>query len=156
MIRAIAAIDARRGIAASGKIPWNIPADSGYFRKQTQGSTVIMGHKTYQEFATPLPNRRNIVVSRHAIAIRQGFEILHDIDAFLEQAQDDVWIIGGAGLYESTLQYCDELYVTHIEGDFNCDQFFPVWEKEFALKQASAWQTEGDYTYQFAVYARNT
>lgn len=154
MIRAIAAIDDRRGIAANGGIPWNIPEDSTYFREQTETGIVLMGKDTYDEFAQPLPNRRNVVASRHLQTVREGFELVHDVPGFLQQTQDDIWVIGGAGLYESTLEFCDELYLTHIAGDYNCDRFFPDYILMFSLKNQSAEQSSGEYRFIFASYER--
>jgi dihydrofolate reductase len=156
MIRAIAAIDDKQGIAAKGKTPWAIPADIHYFRDQTEGKTVVMGREMYTEFSDPLSGRSNVVVSHTLESVRPGFQLVHDIDTFLKQAVEDVWIIGGAGLYESVLGYCDELYLTHVQGDFDCDRFFPAYEGTFALKQESAWQNDGKYTYKFSLYGRST
>ncbi len=155
MIRAIAAVDEKLGIAANGGIPWTIPEDGQYFRQQTETGIVLMGKDTYEEFAEPLPNRRNIVASRHLRTAREGFEIVNDVNEFLQNTLDDVWIIGGAGLYTSTLHYCDELYLTHIEGDFNCDRFFPVYADGFSLLSQSSEQVSGNYRFRFAVYASN-
>lgn len=114
MIRAIAAIDSQRGIALETSIPWNIPEDQAYFREKTLGGTVLMGRDTYDEFAEPLPERRNVVASRSLTEVRAGFELVANAEAFVQQAHD-VWVIGGAGLYESLLQTCHELYITHVK-----------------------------------------
>ncbi|MDB5170025.1 MAG: dihydrofolate reductase [Candidatus Saccharibacteria bacterium] len=154
MIRAIAAIDDKQGIAAGGSIPWNIPEDHRHFRSFTEHGVVVMGWATYEEFALPLPNRRNIVVSRTQQPVREGWELITDVEAFLQLATEDVWIIGGAQLYASTLQFCDELYLTQVVGDFNCDRFFPPFEADFTLQDQSPMQTSGQYQYQFNVYQR--
>lgn len=154
MIRAIAAIDNKRGIAANGVIPWQIPEDVAYFREQTEHSTVIMGWATYLEFAAPLPNRRNIVVSRTEQPVRDGFELVTDVEEFLQKTTGDIWIIGGAGLFETTLQFCDELYLTHVVGDFHCDRFFPPYENEFKLARESEIKTSGQHQFQFRVFKR--
>ena len=155
MIRAIAAIDDKRGIAAHGAIPWDIPQDKQYFREKTGHDTVLMGYKTYQEFDQPLPDRHNLVVSRHAYQVRPGFELVHSLEQLLQAPQDDIWVIGGAGLYEAALDYCDELYLTHITGDFQCDRYFPVYEEKFTLKSESTPQTQNGYNFRFAVYTKN-
>lgn len=154
MIRAIAAIDDKRGLAAKGSIPWKIPDDVRYFREQTERGIVVMGWATYLEFAGPLPNRRNIVVSRTTQPVREGFELVTDIASFLDRTQDDIWIIGGAGLFVTTLQFCDELYLTHVVGDFNCDRFFLPYENDFRLTRESETKTNGQYQFQFKVFTR--
>jgi dihydrofolate reductase len=155
MIRAIVAIDDARGIAAQGAIPWHIPVDAQYFRTQTQNGIVLMGKDTYTEFVRPLPERRNVVASRELQTVREGFELTHDVPNFLQQSTEDVWIIGGAGLYASTLQYCDELYITHVAGDFNCDRFFPEFAADFAQIQRTPMQIDNGYNFYFAVYQKN-
>jgi dihydrofolate reductase len=154
MIRAIAAIDDNRGIAANGGIPWKIPEDGRYFREQTESGTVVMGWATYLEFAAPLPNRRNIVVSRTVQPVRDGFELVTDVDAFLRGAVSDIWVIGGAGLFASTLQYCDELYLTHVFGDFKCDRFFPPYATQYELAHESLVQTSGEYQFKYQVFTQ--
>nr|AIA17167.1 Dihydrofolate reductase [uncultured bacterium] len=154
MIRAIAAIDDKRGIAAGGKIPWRIPEDTRYYKEKTEHSTVVMGWATYEEFAEPLPNRRNLVVSRTDQPIRPGFELVTDVDSYLQHATEDIWIIGGAGLFSTTLQYCEELYLTHVAGDFNCDRIFPVYEDAFTLAESSPEQVSGPYHFRYNVYRR--
>jgi dihydrofolate reductase len=154
MIRAIAAIDDKRGIAANGGIPWTIPEDGRYFREQTENGIVVMGWATYLEFAQPLPNRRNIVVSRTEQPVRDGFELVTDIEVFLREATDNIWIIGGAGLFETTIQFCDELYLTHVFGDFNCDRFFPAFNDQFILASELPMQLSGDYRFQYKIFRR--
>lgn len=154
MIRAIAAIDEKRGIAAKGKIPWDIPTDVQYFREQTLGGIVLMGRETYEQFKGPLPNRRNVVASRSLQTVREGFELTNNAHAFL-QNERDVWVIGGAGLYEALLDDCDELYITHINGDYNCDRFFPSINIKYILNSSSITHKQNGYTFTFAVYKRN-
>lgn len=154
MIRAIAAMDERRGIARHNTIPWHIPADLAYFRAQTMGHIVLMGAKTYDTLANPLPNRRNVVASRTLQAVRQGFELVHDVPAFLREATEDVWIIGGAVLFEATLADCDELYITQVNGDFSCDRFFPEYQSDFTLADQQQPQTQNGYTFSFERYIK--
>ncbi|HEY1063788.1 MAG TPA: dihydrofolate reductase [Candidatus Saccharimonadales bacterium] len=154
MIRAIAALDDKRGIAANGGIPWNIPEDSRHFRELTERGVVVMGWATYEEFAAPLLNRRNVVVSRTVQPVREGFELLVDVESFLRDAPEDTWIIGGGALFASTLQFCEELHLTHVQGDFDCDRFFPDFMGRFRLKDQTDWQSSGDYTYRFSTYER--
>ncbi|CAN5189013.1 N/A [soil metagenome] len=156
MIRAIAAIDDKRGIAAAGNppwnIPWNIPTDARHFRELTEGGVVLMGKDTYALFDAPLPNRRNVVASQKLTAVRPGFELVNDVAEFLQTSSDDIWIIGGASLYQSTLDACEELYITHIDGDFNCDRFLPDFYSKFILSKESPRQSDNGHTFRFATY----
>lgn len=154
MIRAIAAVDDQLGIAAGGVIPWDIPSDVRYFRRQTKDGVVLMGRETYEQFEHPLPERRNVVASHQLRQVRSGFELIDDAVKFVRQ-NNDVWVIGGAGLYESLLAECDELLLTHISGDYNCNRRFPSFNDAFVLATASKVMSENGYSFYFAVYRRN-
>jgi dihydrofolate reductase len=154
MIRAIAAIDDKRGIAKDGDIPWIIPEDTKYYRDKTMDSIIVMGSETYNGFEQPLPGRRNIVASRSLVSVRDGFELVSDIKTFLLEQSEDVWIIGGAGLYETTLEFCNELYLTHVTGDFNCDRFFPDYQG-YALQERSEDKTQNGHQFYYAIHTKN-
>ena len=160
MIKAIASVDEKLGIAAPGNepynIPWRTPEDLQHFRQLTMGGIVLMGRETYNTLQAPLPGRRNVVASHTAQVLRSGFELETDVAAFLQrEASKDVWIIGGAALLSSTLPYCDELHLTHVQGDFHCDRFFPDFADRFTLKDQSDWLHGGGLTFRFATYIKN-
>jgi len=156
MICFIAAIDSKLGMADEYGIPWQdkIPNEVKYFRQKTEGNTVLMGYGTYVEFKSPLPNRRNVVASSKTEALRPGFELTSDARQFIQNSTDDVWVIGGAGLFSQTLDLADELYLTRIDGDFNCTKFFPEFESKFKLKSRSEPVTENGITYRFAIWQK--
>ena len=138
MIRAIVAMDDHRGIARDGLIPWKIQADLKHFRITTEGHDVIMGYHTYQRLTKPLRNRRNYVWCRKGTTLTDGFIPVHDLQEFLERA-DDLWVIGGEAMYQETLPVCDELHITFVQGYFHCDRFFPDYESQFVCRSRSAW-----------------
>lgn len=158
MIRAIAAIDSKRGIADAHGIPWHgkVPADTKYFRDKTAHSILLMGYGFYIELEKPLPDRRNVVATTRPEPLRPGFEKVTDARAFLQGATEDVWNGGGAKLYESTLDLMDELYLTQLQGDFGCTKFFPPYDDQFELASQSDPITENGITYTFNVYRRKT
>jgi dihydrofolate reductase len=156
MIRFIAAIDSKQGLADEHGIPWQrkLPTDIAYFRAKTKGGIVLMGYRTYEEFDKPLPERRNLVASAKAESLRAGFERVHDASKFLKNTKEDVWVIGGAALFASTLDLADELYLTRVKGDFHCTKFFPPFEQDFRLESRSEPQTENGITFRFEVWRR--
>jgi dihydrofolate reductase len=156
MIHFIAAIDSKSGMAGEHGIPWQgkIPNEVKYFREKTEGSTILMGYGTYVEFKSPLPNRRNVVASSKTEALKPGFELTPDARQFIQSASEDVWVIGGGGLFSQTLDLADELYLTRINGDFNCSKFFPEFESKFDLRSRSEPQTENAITYYFEIWQR--
>lgn len=155
MIRLIAAIDWKRGIAKAGVQPWKIPADEHYFSQMTQsnGGIVLMGQKTFDVIGHPLPERRNYVLT-HQMKPGDGVIYVQDLDKFFNEQTEDIWVIGGASVFEQTIVVADELYLTQIEADFACDQFFPEYEHVFELKSQSDLHTDNGFLFSYKVYGK--
>jgi dihydrofolate reductase len=155
MIRQIAALDARRGIATESGIPWHLPGDSAYFRRQTETGAIVMGRATYEEFATPLHDRDNFVLTTTSAPLRPGFLAVSGLaQVRAARPDDDVWIVGGAGVYRETLADAAELFLTRVDGDFHCTKFFPPYEAAFALRTRDEGHRENGTTYHFETWAR--
>lgn len=159
MIRLIAALDRQRGIGKHGGQPWHIPEDEGYFAEQTKshGGHVLVGSTTFQTFTGPLSNRQNYLLTRNKEPV-DGVELVHDLDKFLHEFQDrDLWVIGGANVFSQVLELdkADELYLTHIEADFGCHQFFPEYEDEFSLIGQSELQEQNGFIFSYRRYSKN-
>ncbi len=156
MIRFIAALDSKKGLADNNGIPWQgkIPGDVAQFRDKTIGGAVMMGAGWYKEQIKPLPNRRNLVATNTTEELRDGFEKITDARKFLGETKDDIWVGGGAGLFASTLDLADELYLTRIDKDFGCTKFFPNFEDKFTLKSESPPITENNITYHFQTWVK--
>ncbi len=134
MIRSIAAIDSRLGLATDTGIPWHVPEDVVHFRSTIASSAVLMGYGTYREFVEPLPDSTNYVATRRGSVLRDGFVAVEDVRSFLtDELTGDLWVIGGALLYASTLPLVHELALTRVDGDFHCTKFFPQFEGMFGL-----------------------
>ncbi|HUD16290.1 MAG TPA: dihydrofolate reductase [Acidimicrobiales bacterium] len=134
MIRSIAAIDSRLGLATDKGIPWHVPADVEHFRSAIASSAVLMGYCTYREFVSPLPDSTNYVATRRGSELRDGFVAVDDVRSLLtDELAGDLWVIGGAVLYASTLPLVHELALTRVDGDFDCTKFFPQFEGMFEL-----------------------
>jgi dihydrofolate reductase len=131
-LRAIAAMSLNRVIGKDGKLPWHIPEDFKWFKRTTAGQAVLMGRKTYESLGGPLPNRRNLVVTRRGELA--GVEIVRDLAAFRpEQYPCDVWVIGGAEIYRQMLDRCEDLYLSVIPRTVEGDTFFPEFEGKYEL-----------------------
>jgi len=132
MIRLIAAIDEERGIATASGIPWHLRGDSAYFRAETETGLIVMGSSTYTEFAAPLHDRVNYVLTSKPAPLRAGFEPVADLDDVTRAfPSDDVWVIGGAAIYAATIGRADQLFLTQVAGDFRCTKFFPPYADAF-------------------------
>jgi dihydrofolate reductase len=156
MIRIIVAVDSKWGIAKHGQQPWDLPQDLMYFREQTMryGGHVVIGRKTYQAVGHLFAERETIVVTRFTAAI-PGAIVVNDLDAYLKNSQADLWIAGGGEIYKQALPYADELYITHIAADFECDTFFPpVNSPEFRKISEVGPYTESGVPSTQAVYKR--
>lgn len=156
LVRLIAAIDSRRGIATDTGIPWTLPGDSAYFRAKTANGLIVMGRATYEEFAAPLHDRENFVFTRASSRLRPGFTVATGLDDLRRSHPgEDIWVIGGAGVYAETIGQADELLLTQVLGDFGCTKFFPPYEDAFTLEARADAQHEGGLTYCFETWGRS-
>jgi dihydrofolate reductase len=115
-------------IGAHGKLPWHLPEDLVRFRDLTLGSTVVMGRTTWEslpERARPLPGRRNVVLTRQPGWQSDGATVAHSLAAALKAASGEVWVIGGASVYQDALAYADRVDVTELHDSFDGDVVAP-------------------------------
>lgn len=154
MIRAIAAIDDKRGLATDQGIPWDLPADVQHEREATKGGNMLMGYNTYLEFTEAPADRRWFVVTDGTEPLRKGFEPVTDLNAFMESPPENLWLFGGAGLFAQTIQYAEELHLTHVQGDFDCIKFFPEYEHNFELVEQGEPHTQNGTTFTYCIYIR--
>ncbi len=115
-----------RVIGLEGKLPWHIPQDLRNFKRITLNNTVIMGKNTYLSIGKPLPERNNIVVSS-SLQPQQGIVIAKTIEEALEKAQSydkEVFIIGGAQIYNQTILMANKMYISLIKKDYSGDTYF--------------------------------
>ncbi|MEO6847538.1 MAG: dihydrofolate reductase [Chthoniobacterales bacterium] len=134
-MKAIAAMATNRVIGKDGGIPWHISEDFRWFKKTTLGHWIVMGRKTYESLGKPLPNRRNIVLSRSANPIA-GVEVITDL-AQLEKPPEatQIFLIGGAEIYRQFINQCDEVLLSVVFREVEGDAFFPPFEDNFDLSE---------------------
>ena len=155
MIRLIAAIDSRRGIATDSGIPWKLAGDTAYFREKTATGAILMGRATYDEFAAPLHERENFVLTTDPGPLRTGFRAIGSLDqVVVDNPEQDVWVIGGATVYRETIAEAEELFLTQVVGDFHCTKFFPPYQDAFRLAAHGDDRQEGGITYRFETWQR--
>lgn len=132
---AIAAMSLNRVIGAGNKIPWHLPADFQWFKETTTGHVLVMGRKTFESIGRPLPNRATMVLSRSdfrhpgVTTIRS----LAELPPVVGERQ--VFICGGAQIYEQLLPQCAELLLTLVQREVKGDAFFPPFEDRFELAE---------------------
>ncbi|MEK7594409.1 MAG: dihydrofolate reductase [Patescibacteria group bacterium] len=159
MIRLIVALDNKLGLAKDGGQPWKIPEDEQYFTDQTKlyGGNVLSGSTTFKTYRQPLVDRRNFVLT-HSQVIIEGVTLIHDLDKFLDDLQGkDLWVAGGADVFKQVIDAgkADELYITHIDADLNCDQFFPTFADKFTKVEESEPRSQNGYNFTYAKYSRS-
>src|SRR5665213_977224 len=125
-ISIIVAISENNAIGKNNQLLWHLPGDLKHFKDITSGHTIIMGRKTFDSVGKPLPNRRNIVVTRQTLTI-PGCEVVNSIDAALElcKGEEEVFIGGGAEIYKTAMPHTDRIYLTIVHQPFEADTFFP-------------------------------
>lgn len=125
-ITLIVATDTRGGIGINNTMPWRLPEDMAHFKALTTGHPVIMGRKTFDSIGKPLPNRRNIVITRNADWRQDGAEAVGSLaEALALVGEARAFVIGGAQIYAQALPVADTLVITEIDKQFDCDAFFP-------------------------------
>jgi dihydrofolate reductase len=136
--KVIAAMALNRVIGAGNKIPWHLPEDFKWFKKMTTGQVIVMGRKTYESIGRPLPNRTTIVLSRSPANI-PGVRVVADLKDLSslegELAGREIFICGGAQVYQQALPLCSDLYLTLVKRTVEGDTFFPAFEDKFVLKE---------------------
>lgn len=139
-INTIVAVDQNWGIGCQGQLLVHLPQDLKFFKQMTIGKTVVMGEVTFCSLPgqKPLPDRRNIVLSFDPDFKPAGVVVCHSVAELerllAEEAVDEVWIIGGASVYEQFLPCCHAAHITQIEKAFTADRYFPD------LQEKSEWQ----------------
>ncbi len=125
----VLAIGKNGAIGKDGKVPWHIPEDLKHFRRATTGHAVIMGRKTWDEVGKPLPNRRNLVVSRSKGLTLPGAEVYATLEEAIAHAREtdaDPRIIGGAQIYAAALPLATRILLTEVDREVEGDTFFQL------------------------------
>lgn len=159
MLSIIAAV-ARNGVIGDrNRLIWHISEDLRHFKTLTSGHPVIMGRKTFESLGRPLPNRRNVVVSRQSLEI-PGCEVVHSLGEALSLFPDpaeELFVIGGAQLYAEALPVADRLYLTRVEHDYEGDTRFPDWDPDawrLVASESFARGAEYPWPFVFETYVR--
>ncbi len=161
----IVAMAENRVIGRNNKLPWYLPNDLKYFKSVTMGKPIIMGRKTFESIGKPLPGRLNIVITRNTEWTHSGVTVVHSVeDAFLKAEStalidgvDEVMIIGGDQIYQTSLGLVDRIYLTKVHAEVEGDAWFTEVDwgqwKEFGREDFKA-EDPNPYDYSFIVYDR--
>lgn len=154
MLSIIVAYSQNHVIGNMGIIPWKIKGEQKRFKNLTTGNVVVMGRKSFEEIGKPLPNRTTIVVSRTKKYEAENCITVSSLREAVEAAGErDIYISGGAGLYQEAMPLVDKMYITLVEKEIQGDTFFPEFMEEDFVKTFEERQ-EGEIPYTYLTYER--
>lgn len=161
-MKAIVVVDNNWGIGKDGQLLVHLPGDLKYFKEKTLGKTIIVGRKTLESFpgGKPLPGRTNIVLTENPDFHRDNCAVCNDLDALFDEIAtldgQDIFVAGGACIYEMFLPYCDEVFVTKIDATYDADRHFPNLDQSdsFVRTWQSELMEEQGVKYRFEKYTR--
>ena len=158
----IVAVDNKWGIGKDNHLLASLPGDMKYFKEQTMGKVVVMGRKTFESIpgGKGLPKRTNMVVTSNTNFNAEGVVVVHDEKELFDEVNkydaEDVFLIGGASLYNRYYKICGKLYITKIDADLGADTFIVNIDEDMNFHVVSESETKQDngIEYKFTVYER--
>jgi dihydrofolate reductase len=151
-ISIIVAVAENQAIGYNNQLLWRLKEDLQRFKSLTMGHHIIMGRKTYESIGKPLPGRTSVVITRDLNFKAEGCRVVHSLEEALKVEDSEVFIIGGAEIYNQALPLADKIYLTRIHASFPGDTFFPEldlneWASESVEKGKPANDDGFGYTY---------
>jgi len=160
-IKLICAISKNDVIGKENKLPWNISEDLKRFRELTSNNWIVMGRKTFESIGRPLPNRKNIVLSKNKNLRIDSVEVFNSpkdvIESYkINSGQKDLFIIGGTYIYNLFLEYCDYLLITYVDKEYLGDAFFPKmnWKEWKLIGEEGKYDDKEEVNFYFRDYKR--
>jgi dihydrofolate reductase len=160
MIVIIAAVAQNGVIGKANALPWHLPEDMAHFKALTTGHAVIMGRKTWESLPPkfrPLPNRRNIVLTRDPAYVAPGATVVTSLEEAIKFGAGEaaLFVIGGAELYAHTLPHAQRLELTEIDAAFEGDAHFPAWDRaQWREVKRESGKSASGLAYAFVIYER--
>jgi dihydrofolate reductase len=160
IVSLIVAVGRKHEIGKDGVMPWHLPADLKHFKAKTLGKPVLMGRKTLVAISRPLPERRNLVLTRDTAFQAAGCETVSSLEQAITRASSapELMVIGGGEVYRLTWEWADRIYLTRIQADVEgADTFFPSVDdgrwREMSREDHRA-DAKNPYDYSFLVLDR--
>ena len=162
MISFIVAVTDNNVIGKDNTIPWYLPADLAHFKQTTMGHPIIMGRKTHKSIGRTLPGRYNVVITRQKdYQAADGCAVVDSIEEALNlpkvKADSEVFIIGGAEIYNQAMALADRIYLTRIHTKVEGNKFFKFDESQW--REVSRQEYQGDdknpHDYDFTILERS-
>ena len=153
----IVAIANNQVIGVNNTLPWHLPEDLKRFRALTTGHHIIMGRKTYESLGRLLPGRTTVIVTRNKRYQLEGALIAHSLEAAVALCKndDEVFLIGGAELYQDGLKLANKLYITEVDLTVDGDAFFPEFDLNlWQVASREAHTSAQDLPFSYITYIR--
>lgn len=161
-INLITAMDKNMGIGLDDSLPWKLPGELRYFKEKTLNSVILMGRKTLNSLPGILPQREHWILSKGSVE-NEKIKVFNSIPDVFKEAKaiglKEIWVVGGANIYEQMLPFATDLWITEVEAETNSNHYFPSWNRrEFNLESVSRGdKLESDqYNYTFFHWKRTT
>jgi dihydrofolate reductase len=132
------AADENNVIGKDNKLPWHLPNDLRYFKNLTWGMPILMGRKTFESIGKALPGRKSIVITHNKEWHHKDVDVVHSIEEAINRAKEydvrEIFVIGGAEIFNTSFRQANRIYLTRIHHQFEGDVFFPeIPQKEWKL-----------------------
>ena len=159
-ISLIVAMTENRVIGRDGDMPWRLSSDLKRFKRITMGHHILMGRKTYDSIGRPLPGRTTVVISRAATYDDPQIRVARSLDEAIQisGADEEIFITGGAQIYELALPQVDRIYLTRIHCELEGDTFFPevdLEKWELIEQEKHTADEKNNFDYSFLTYQRS-
>lgn len=146
-------------IGINNQMPWHLPNDFKYFKKSTIGHSIVMGRKTFESIGKPLPERRNIVLTRDQNYVNPEIDVANSLQEVLTYCRDEreIFIIGGANIFQQALPFAQKVLLTRVHADIKGDTFFPelpASEWHLVSQDRHSKDEKHAYDYTFEVWER--
>lgn len=127
MITLIAAAAENNALGKDNQLVWHLPNDFKRFKEITSGHYIIMGRKTFESFPKPLPNRTHIIITRQKNYKVENCIVVNSIEKAIAVVpkNETIFIIGGAEIYNQSIDFADKIELTRVHANFEADAFFP-------------------------------
>ena len=163
IVSLLVAADENNVIGKNNSLPWHLPNDLKYFKNQTWGMPILMGRKTFESIGKPLPGRKSIVITRNREWQQNKITVVHSIEEAIRKAEEldvkEIFVIGGAQIFESAFPLAGRIYLTRIHHRFEGDVHFPnipLQEWKMIRERLCTADEKNAFDHSFQVWEKNT
>jgi dihydrofolate reductase len=157
-ISLIAAVSENNVIGLNNQLIWHLPIDLNFFKQTTLNSSIIMGRKTFDSIGKALPKRKNIVVTHNTNFTAPNITVVNSLQAAIDAAEgEEIFIVGGAVIFDQSMDLANKLYITKVHHTFTGDTYFPeidptIWQED--SRQEYPIDEQHAYSFSIVTYSR--